>query len=423
MTPEIIPGYKIREQIGAGGYGEVWKADAPGGLVKAVKFVYGRLDGERATRELKALSRIKEVRHPFLLSLERIEVIDGQLIIVTELADASLMNRYEQCTAAGAAGIPRQELLVYMSDAADALDYMRQTFSLQHLDIKPENLLILSGRVKVADFGLVKDIHDVTVSLVGGLTPIYAAPEVFAGHPSLHSDQYSLAVVYQELLTGVLPFPGATMRSLPRSTSIARRRLAPLPPDDRPIIARALAKHPKTAFRRAAPWSTICATARASMTRQARPRCPHHLPRVSAETLARRKPSRRWPTRRKSPSRRTRGRRPPGRRCRSTEWPNRAFPPSAISPRPFCGRNSRRVRRPRMIGLLSLPSPQGAVQDLPPQDAAARAWRLRPSLFSAWAARPGGCSRGFAGDGPTALAIRRPRPSCKCSSWIAIDVR
>ena len=40
-TPEIIPGYTIRERIGAGGYGEVWKADAPGGLVKAVKFIYG----------------------------------------------------------------------------------------------------------------------------------------------------------------------------------------------------------------------------------------------------------------------------------------------------------------------------------------------------------------------------------------------
>ena len=228
MTPEIIPGYTIRERIGAGGYGEVWKADAPGGLAKAIKFVYGRLDGERASRELKALGRIKEVRHPFLLSLERIEVIDGQLVIVTELADASLMNRFEQCVAAGAPGIPRDELLVYMSDAADALDYMRQTFSLQHLDIKPENLLILSGRVKVADFGLVKDIQDATVSLVGGLTPVYAAPEVFAGHPSLHSDQYSLAIVYQELLTGVLPFSGRNHAQLATQHQCSTPRLAPL---------------------------------------------------------------------------------------------------------------------------------------------------------------------------------------------------
>src|SRR5208282_4558537 len=227
MSPEIIPGYTLRSRSGAGGYGEVWKAEAPGGLAKAVKFVYGCLGGERASRELKALSRIKEVRHPFLLSLERIEVIDGQLIIVTELADASLMNRFEQCVAAGSPGIPRDELLVYLSDAADALDYMRETFSLQHLDIKPENLLILSGRVKVADFGLVKDIQDATVSLVGGLTPIYAAPEVFAGRPSLHSDQYSLAIVYQELLTGVLPFSGRNHEQIVMQHKRSSPRLAP----------------------------------------------------------------------------------------------------------------------------------------------------------------------------------------------------
>jgi hypothetical protein len=87
----------LRERIGAGGYGEVWKADAPGGLVKAVKLVYGFLNEERATTELKAFNRIKQVRHPFLLSLERIEVVEGQLVIVTELADSSMKEWYEEC--------------------------------------------------------------------------------------------------------------------------------------------------------------------------------------------------------------------------------------------------------------------------------------------------------------------------------------
>ena len=100
ISTEPIAGYSLKERIGAGGYGEVWKADVPGGLAKAVKFVYGRLDERRAACELKALGRIKEVRHPFLLSLERIEIIDGQLIIITELADMSLKDRWLQCTAA-----------------------------------------------------------------------------------------------------------------------------------------------------------------------------------------------------------------------------------------------------------------------------------------------------------------------------------
>jgi hypothetical protein len=121
-TNEPIPGYAVKARIGVGGYGEVWSASAPGGLTKAIKFVYGYFDDARAARELKALDRIKQVRHPFLLSLERFEVVDGQLIIVTELADMSLKERYEQVRAEGAEGIVRDELLGYLRDAADALD-------------------------------------------------------------------------------------------------------------------------------------------------------------------------------------------------------------------------------------------------------------------------------------------------------------
>src|SRR6185369_4180755 len=100
---EPIPGYKLIERIGRGGYGEVWKAEAPGGLLKAIKFVYGDLEqagltgGIAAEQELRALNRIKTVRHPFILSLERADVIEGQLIIVMELADCNLMDRYRYC--------------------------------------------------------------------------------------------------------------------------------------------------------------------------------------------------------------------------------------------------------------------------------------------------------------------------------------
>ncbi|MBN2023950.1 MAG: protein kinase [Pirellulales bacterium] len=241
---EVIPGYTITQRIGAGGYGEVWRADAPGGLVKAVKFIYGCLDDQRARHELRALEHIKQVRHPFLLNLERIEVVEGQLVIITELADGSLKDRFDACREAGQPGIPRDELLAHLHDAADALDYMSQQHSLQHLDVKPENLLIVGGRVKVADFGLVKDLHGRSISLMTGLTPIYAAPEVFDNRPSTHSDQYSLAIVYQELLTGVLPFPGQTPAQLASQHLGTRPQLTVLPPADRPIVARALAKDP-----------------------------------------------------------------------------------------------------------------------------------------------------------------------------------
>jgi eukaryotic-like serine/threonine-protein kinase len=270
ISAEPIAGYTLTEQIGAGGYGEVWKAGAPGGLTKAVKLVFGRMQDQWATCELRSLRRIKEVRHPFLLSLERIEIVDGQLVIVTELADGSLKDRYAECRRSGLPGIPRDELLACLSDAAEALDYMREKFSLQHLDVKPENLLIVGGRVKVGDFGLVSDImdpqrsvdalakrshdgdhatdHEAAVPALGGLTPLYAAPELFDGQPSVHSDQYSLAIVYQELLTGVLPFPGETPEQLAAQHRGAAARVTPLPPADRPTITRALDKDPRKRF-------------------------------------------------------------------------------------------------------------------------------------------------------------------------------
>jgi len=241
-STQLVAGYAVTKRIGAGGYGEVWRAEAPGGLPKAVKFVYGRLDDGRAVAELKALHRIKEVRHPFLLSLERIDVVEGQLIIVTELADGSLKDRYDECRAAGMPGIPREELLANLRDAAEALDFISRQHSLQHLDIKPENLLLVAGRVKVADFGLVKDLHDDALSQMAGLTPLYAAPELFDSQPTPFSDQYSLAIVYQEMLTGTLPFPGRTAAQLANQHLNARPRLLELPPEDQAAVARALEK-------------------------------------------------------------------------------------------------------------------------------------------------------------------------------------
>ena len=248
-TPsESILGYKLKERIGAGGYGEVWAAEAPGGIQKAVKLIFGFHDENRAQRELKSLNRIKEVRHPFLLSLERIDVVDGRLVVVTELAERSLKDVFVACVREGQAGVPRSELLVYLSDAADALDYLSDAHSLQHLDIKPENLLVVGGHVKVADFGLVKDIHDGTQSLMSGLTPTYAPPELFDGRPNRNSDQYSLAIVFQEMLTGTRPFNGRTAAQLASQHLNGSPDLREMPPADQKVLKRALAKSPDVRY-------------------------------------------------------------------------------------------------------------------------------------------------------------------------------
>jgi len=245
---EPIPGYVLRNKLGAGGYGEVWLADAPGGLKKAIKFVHGNIDGNRASGELKSLQRIRQVNHPFILSLERIEVIDGQLIIVTELAQGSLHDRFVEFRQKGFVGIARERLIGYLRDTADGLDFLCQQHDLQHLDVKPANLLLVADRVKVADFGLIKDIQSSSLSVMGGLTPTYAAPEMFDGRPGRFSDQYSLAIVYQELLTGTLPFRGRTTAQLANEHLHKAPNLEAIPLLERPILSKALSKKPQMRF-------------------------------------------------------------------------------------------------------------------------------------------------------------------------------
>jgi serine/threonine protein kinase len=245
---EILPGYHLVEKIGTGGYGEVWKVTAPGGLTKAVKIIFGEVGEARAEQELKALSRIREVRHPFLLSLERFEIVDGQLLIVSELAESSLLDRFVACCEQGLMGIPRDELLNYLRDAAEGLDFMNEIHGLQHLDIKPENLLLLGGRIKIGDFGLVKDFHAARVTVTSGVTAVYATPEAFDGKVSRFSDQYSLAIVYQEMLTGIRPFSGTTTFQLAFQHTSCPPQVEVLPPADQPVILRALAKIPEERF-------------------------------------------------------------------------------------------------------------------------------------------------------------------------------
>src|SRR5262249_6670194 len=187
---EPVPGYRLIEPLGSGGFGEVWKCEAPGGLFKAIKFVHGGGDGllgndvSGAEQELRALQHVKSLRHPFLLSMDRVEIVDGELVIVMELADKSLHDVLTECRAAGQAGLPRADLLFYLREAAEVLDLMNLEYGLQHLDIKPRNLFLVSGHVKVADFGLVNSLASLNsqgadAGQLEAITPIYASPECF----------------------------------------------------------------------------------------------------------------------------------------------------------------------------------------------------------------------------------------------------
>jgi hypothetical protein len=220
-------------------------------LLKAVKILHDCLEPnanggmQRAEQELNALKRVQAVRHPYLLSLERYDIVDGRLVIVTELADCNLYDRFLEYRQKRQAGIPRDDLLRYMQEAAEVLDLMNDKYQLQHLDIKPQNLFVVHDHVKVADFGLVTDVSGVNTDQEGAATPVYAAPETFENRLSPFCDQYSLAIVYQELLTGKRPFPANNIQQLVTQHLQAAPDLSALPPSDRAALARALAKIPE----------------------------------------------------------------------------------------------------------------------------------------------------------------------------------
>src|SRR5207253_1650547 len=127
-------------------------------------------------------------------------------------------------------------------------DLMNVQYQLQHLDIKPQNLFLIGNHTKIADFGLVKDLEGMMASVTGGVTPVYAAPETFDGWVSRFCDQYSLAIVYQELLTGQRPFNGTNVRQLIMQHLQAAPNLTPLPTRDQHVVARALAKNPEDRY-------------------------------------------------------------------------------------------------------------------------------------------------------------------------------
>jgi serine/threonine protein kinase len=251
---EPIPGYRLVCPLGTGGFGEVWKCVAPGGVPKAIKFVYGNLnaldgDAQKAHQEKAAIERMIAIRHPFVLSTERIDVVDGELLIVMPLADKSLHDLFLEYQQQGRPGVPRELLLGMLADAAEGLDHLIEKHNLQHLDVKPKNLFLIADRVAVADFGLVKTLERTNTSgLMGGITPVYAAPETFASKISKHSDQYSLAVLYVELLTGKRPFSGKNIRQLAIQHMTEPPDLSGLPESDRAAVARALSKEPDERF-------------------------------------------------------------------------------------------------------------------------------------------------------------------------------
>jgi serine/threonine protein kinase len=244
---EVVPGYTLTARLGGGGFGEVWKARGPGGFQVALKFV--PIEGRAGQLESRSLDIIRDVRHPHLLPVFGTWRIGGALVIAMELADRTVLDRFQEARKEGYEGIPRDELLNYMEDAAKGIDFLNEPATpgrqrIQHRDIKPQNLLLSGGSVKIGDFGLARCVQFDVAGHTSSLTFAYAAPECFDGATSNRSDQYSLAVTYCLLRGGRLPFDGTPVQ-LMEGHRKKQPDLSMLPVDERPAVAKALSKHPK----------------------------------------------------------------------------------------------------------------------------------------------------------------------------------
>jgi serine/threonine protein kinase len=206
---------------------------------------------------MRALEMMKKIRHPNLLSIHGAGEHDKHLIIILELAERTLGDRLKELTVQGKKGLPVEELLNALEDAAKGIDYLNEPRhelgehrgqSIQHRDIKPHNLLVVGNTVKVGDFGLAKMLTKSVGGHSGAMSVAYAAPEFFNDQTSNTSDQYSLAVTYCQLRGGRTPFTGSEAKIM-----MGHMREPPdlnmLPVEqERRVVEKALAKNPKERY-------------------------------------------------------------------------------------------------------------------------------------------------------------------------------
>ncbi|HPZ83132.1 MAG TPA: protein kinase, partial [Thermogutta sp.] len=241
-------GLKIGDRIGRGGFAEVYRAESASGVLCAIKVSLDPVNENNPAvkKELENLRLIQAVNgHPNIVSLMDYWVITGYLVTRWEFsAEGSLQDLLERYREEGYPGIAREKLFRYMADAAMGIDFLNRR-GIYHRDIKPQNLLLFQGRVKLADLGLAKFAGASTASHTGSGTMGYLPPEAYdARRLSETVDLYSLAATYVKLRTGREPFGDYLLEVIERQKA-GKPVLDGLEPDEVEAVRWALAPRPE----------------------------------------------------------------------------------------------------------------------------------------------------------------------------------
>jgi serine/threonine-protein kinase len=208
--------YILKERIGAGGMGEVYRAVKTGAdgfeTVVAVKLILPHLSREDRFKELfsREARLAAGLKHPNIVDVHGYTTINGQACMEMEYvegADLRLVLR----SLAGDAMLPLDEAILVIHSAARGLAHAQCTgpAPVAHRDLNPHNILVSTqGEVKLADFGIAKALltdGGESATLRGKLA--YMSPEQLSGGKVDHrSDLFSLGVIAWQLLTGQHPF-------------------------------------------------------------------------------------------------------------------------------------------------------------------------------------------------------------------------
>ncbi len=214
MGKESFGHYELRDLLGRGGMGEVFRAyDATTDRTVALKVLPAHLaeDQEFQLRFRREARTAASLNDPHVVPIHNYGEIDGQLYVDMRLIEGRDLSEY--ITENGGRLSPERAVAV-IEQVASAVDSAHQV-GLVHRDIKPSNILVTTARdfIYLIDFGIARSATDTALTHTGHTmgTMAYMAPERFRGSTDQRADVYSLACVLYECLTGRRPYPGDSL--------------------------------------------------------------------------------------------------------------------------------------------------------------------------------------------------------------------